>query len=50
MIKNIIGCVLGALIVIMLMLLIMTPDKTKSGEYTNAWKYWTSDAYFNQNF
>ena len=40
----------GLLIVVMLALLIMTPDKTKSGEYTSFWKYWTDNAYFETNF
>lgn len=42
--------IIGLLIGFMLIILIMTPDKTNSGNYTNAWKYWTSDAYYNSNF
>lgn len=45
--------VLGVAILLMIMMLLMcivTPEKTIYGEYTNPVKYWTSDAYFNSNF
>lgn len=45
--------VLGVAILLMVMMLLMcivTPEKTVYGEYTNPVKYWTSDAYFNSNF
>jgi hypothetical protein len=45
--------VLGIVILLMIMMLLMcivTPEKTVYGEYTNPVKYWTSDAYFNSNF
>jgi len=44
-----IGLVLFGLIT-MLVLLIITPEKTNSGSYTNVIKYWTSDKYFESNF
>jgi hypothetical protein len=50
MFKSGVCLIVGLLIVFMLVILIMTPDKTSSGEYTNVWKYWTDNAYFNQNF
>lgn len=50
MLKNILMFIIGLLIVFILAILIMTPDKTKSGEYTNLWKYWTDDVYFTSNF
>lgn len=50
MLKNITSVVCGLLIVFMSATLIITPDKTKSGEYTNLWRYWTDDAYFTSNF
>lgn len=45
--------VLGIVILLMVMMLLMcivTPEKTIYGEYTNPVKYWTSDTYFNSNF
>lgn len=45
--------VLGVAILLMIMMLLMcivTPEKTIYGEYTNPVKYWTSDTYFNSNF
>lgn len=50
MLKNVACVVCRLLIVFMLAILVLTPDKTKSGEYTNLWKYWTDDAYFTSNF
>jgi hypothetical protein len=31
-------------------LILLTPDKTNAGEYTNVIEYWTNDTYYNINF
>jgi hypothetical protein len=49
-INNMIACVCGALFVFIFMLLMMTPEKDKYGNYTNFRKYWTSDKYLCENF
>lgn len=53
MMKYFTYAVLGVAMLLMVMILLMcivTPEKTVYGEYTNPIKYWTSDAYFNSNF
>ena len=35
---------------ILTVLLIMTPEKTKQGDYTNVIKYWTNNQYVMDNF
>lgn len=47
--KLCIGCMLASIIALFIMCF-FTPEKTKSGQYTNAWHYWTSEEYFNNNF
>ena len=42
--------IIALLMIMMLILCVITPEKTVYGEYTNPVKYWTSDAYFNSNF
>ncbi len=49
-INNMVSCVCGALFVFMFMLLMMTPEKDKYGNYTSFRKYWTSDKYLCENF
>lgn len=36
--------------VLMLFICIFTPHKTKYGNFTDPYKYWTSDTYICQNF
>ena len=31
-------------------LILLTPEKTNAGEYTNVIEYWTNDTYYNINF
>lgn len=47
--KLCIVCMLASIIALFIMCF-FTPEKTKSGQYTNAWQYWTSEEYFNNNF
>ena len=42
--------IIALLMVMMLILCVITPEKTVYGEYTNPVKYWTSDAYVRNNF
>ena len=42
--------IIALLMVMMLLMCIITPEKTVYGEYTNPVKYWTSDAYVRNNF
>lgn len=35
---------------IMFWVILLTPEKTINGEYTQPFKYWTDDVYFEQNF
>lgn len=51
LLSNIIGVlVFGVMFTVIIMVCLFTPEKTKSGEYTNVYKYWTSDAYICENF
>lgn len=49
-IGNIFGLILGALFMIFLFLIFITPEKDKFGNYTSFRKYWTSDKYFCSHF
>lgn len=40
----------GMTLGVLLMICLFTPEKTKYGEYTSPYLYWTSDVYFNKNF
>lgn len=44
------GTLLGMTFVLMFMLCILTPEKDKYGDYTQPFKYWTSESYFEQHF
>ena len=50
MLKNIVCIVCGLLVGFILAVSIITPDKDKYGNYTNALKYWTDNDYFMSNF
>lgn len=39
---------IGVVLAILLVLLMLTPDKTYDGKYVNFYKYWTDNAYFNE--
>ena len=44
-------CVIfGTAMMTMLFMCVLTPEKTNEGEYTQPYKYWTDDTYFQQNF
>lgn len=49
-VENSLGIIFGMAILTMIMLCVITPDKTNNGEYTNLWKYWTNNQYFYDNF
>lgn len=52
--KDCLTCLFGGLLAFVLVLLFMvclfTPHKTKHGQFTDPWKYWTSEEYFQNNF
>lgn len=35
---------------VVFILILLTPDKTNAGEYTDVIRYWTDDTYYNINF
>lgn len=43
------GAIMGLIFCFMLAVF-LTPEKTKSGQYTNFWQYWTNDSYYCENF
>lgn len=47
---KVVGFMLTAFFVLLCLLCFLTPEKTKHGTYTNAYKYWTSDVYLCENF
>lgn len=49
-IYNIIGIVIGTLVMMLFMLMIMTPDKDKFGNFTSFRRYWTDNQYLCENF
>ena len=49
-INNMIACVMGAVLMLVFMLAMMTPEKDKFGNYTSFRKYWTNDKYLCENF
>lgn len=52
--KQIIKITLGLAVCIVLStffwVLVLTPEKTLDGQYTDPFKYWTDDIYFQQHF
>lgn len=42
--------IVGMVFTTTMMLCILTPEKTDKGEYTQPFKYWTDNQYFNDNF
>lgn len=44
------GMLLAALLVLLMLVCIATPEKTKHGTYTDIYKYWTDDVYLCRNF
>lgn len=42
--------IVGTAIMTMMFICILTPEKTKYGEFTQPFKYWTDNSYFQQNF
>lgn len=53
-IKTAFTCMLGGMFALFMALLfvlcLLTPEKTKSGDYVQPWKYWTSAEYIKTNF
>ena len=53
-IKKAFICTLGGVFVLFMVLLfvlcLLTPEKTKGGDYVQPWKYWTSAEYIKANF
>jgi hypothetical protein len=53
-IKTAFICTLGGLFALFLVLLfvlcLLTPEKTKGGDYVQPWQYWTSAEYIKANF
>ena len=53
-IKSAFICTLGGMFALFLVLLfalcLLTPEKTKGGDYVRPWKYWTSAEYIKANF
>lgn len=48
--EGIICGIVGFIIIATMFICIFTPEKTIKGEYTQPFKYWTDDTYFQQNF
>lgn len=44
------GILLGMLIILIVIVCLLTPEKTKDGKYTDVYKYWTDDVYLCRNF
>lgn len=44
------GGMLALFMVLLFVLCLLTPEKTKGGEYVQPWKYWTSAEYIKANF
>ena len=49
-IYNSIMFIILEVLLILAVLLIITPEKTKQGDYTNIIKYWTDNTYLKENF
>lgn len=49
-ITGFIGFMLCMMITVLLVLCILTPEKTKNGEFTKPLKYWTDNQYVQENF
>jgi len=48
--ESLFGIVFGAVFMIFMFMLLITPEKDKFGNYTKFGKYWTSDTYFCSHF
>ena len=48
--EGIVCGIVGFIIIATMFICIFTPEKTIKGEYTQPFKYWTDDIYFNENF
>lgn len=44
------GILVAVCILVIFMLCLFTPEKTKHGTYTDIYKYWTDDVYLCRNF
>lgn len=42
--------IVGTAMMTIVFMCVLTPEKTNKGEYTQPFKYWTDDTYFNENF
>ena len=50
MLSTMCGMLLALLIITIMFVCIMTPEKTDKGDYTDIYKYWTNNAYLCENF
>ena len=50
MMRKILGFITLTMFSMLLWLIAMTPEKTKYNEYTQPFKYWTDNVYYNDNF
>lgn len=44
------GILIAEMIILLFIVCLLTPEKTKDGTYTNVYKYWTDDTYLCRNF
>lgn len=50
MVSKLVSALILLVCTMLFMICILTPEKTNSGYYTDPYKYWTDDNYFQQNF
>lgn len=48
--KNLFYTIIALFIALVFTLALLTPEKTKAGDYTNPLLYWTDNAYVSENF
>ena len=48
--EGLVAMVFGAIFMIFMFMLLITPEKDKNGNYTEFVKYWTSNEYLCSNF
>jgi hypothetical protein len=45
-----VACLLAFVLVLLFIVCLFTPHKTKDGQFTDPLKYWTSEEYYQNNF
>jgi len=48
--ESVVGIIIALFVLLVSIVCILTPEKTKHGTYTDVVKYWMSDAYLCENF